>query len=82
MAIRLGKLCGNGLGLWKAERRMACKIERIPTRRVVNGQGATAKRVPATQSVWTMAPAIHPHWFRPMECGNARLIACPTMKAA
>jgi addiction module HigA family antidote len=47
MAVRLGKLCGNGPGLWirmqaeydlwKAERRMAREIERIPTRRVVNG---------------------------------------------
>ena len=29
---------------------------------------------------WTMAPAVRPYWFRPMECGNARLIACPAMK--
>jgi len=37
MAVRRGKLCGNGPDLWKAKRRMACEIERIPTRRVVNG---------------------------------------------
>jgi addiction module HigA family antidote len=41
MAVRLGKLCGNGPriwlamqqahDLWKAERRLAPEIERIPT---------------------------------------------------
>src|SRR5262249_7869085 len=41
MALRLGKLCGNGpelwlnlqraVDLWKAKRRLARKIERIPT---------------------------------------------------
>lgn len=46
MAVRLGKLCGNGPGLWlrmqaeydlwAAERRMAREVEHIPTRRAVN----------------------------------------------
>lgn len=46
MAVRLGKLCGNGPGLWlrmqaeydlfEAERRMAREVKRIPTRRAVN----------------------------------------------
>ncbi len=45
MAVRLGKLCGNGPGLWLrmqaeydlwgTERRMAQEIAHIPTRRVV-----------------------------------------------
>jgi plasmid maintenance system antidote protein VapI len=47
MAVRLGKLCGNDpdlwirmqaeYDLWKAERHMAREIERIPTRRAMNG---------------------------------------------
>lgn len=44
MALRLGKFCGNGPGLWvrmqqahdlrHAEQRLRSEIERIPTRRV------------------------------------------------
>ncbi len=47
MAVRLGKLAGNGPGLWlrmqaehdlwEAERRMAAEVKRIPTPRAVNG---------------------------------------------
>ena len=43
MAVRLGKFCGNGAGLWSrmqaaydlwhAEQRMQKEIKRIPTRR-------------------------------------------------
>lgn len=46
MAVRLGKLCGNGPGLWlrmqaehdlwEAQRRMAREVKQIPTRRAVN----------------------------------------------
>ncbi len=42
MAVRLGKFCGNGPGLWlrmqqardlwEAERRLAAEVKRIPTR--------------------------------------------------
>lgn len=46
MALRLGKLCGNGPGiwlrmqsehdLWQARERLAPELRHIPTRRVVN----------------------------------------------
>ena len=46
MAVRLGKLCGNGPGLWlrmqaeydlfEAERRLADEVKHIPTPRAVN----------------------------------------------
>jgi len=51
MAVRLGKFCGNGPGLWlrlqvaynlwQAEKRMRMEIKRIPTRRAVSNQSGT-----------------------------------------
>ncbi len=47
MAVRLGKLCGNGPGLWlrmqagydlwEAQRRMVGEVARIPTRQTAHG---------------------------------------------
>ena len=66
MAARLGKLCGNGAGLWlrmqqardlwRVERDMAAELEKIPTLRAAK-RAATAARLTGSASASGLRPS-------------------------